>query len=138
MPGPRRSLRAVPDEGFASMLRRKRLADGLTQAELADRLTVRQQTIGLWERGDQQPHPRVLPLLAQYLTLPSVEELVVLLDAEVAIAQEQDEPLDGLDLASRNMETVRAIAEAYAETVKKRPLTDGEAELARLFTAYFS
>jgi transcriptional regulator with XRE-family HTH domain len=82
--GFRQSLRVVPDQHFGSMLRARRFADNITQAELGSRLGVRQQTVGAWERGER-PQARFLPLLADYVGLNGVDELKALLDDEVSI-----------------------------------------------------
>ena len=91
MAGSRQSLRVVPPESFGSRLRRQRLADDLTQAELGKRFGVRQQTIGAWERGER-PQRRFLGQLAEYLGLAE-RELVWLLDRQ-SEWREADEPAD--------------------------------------------
>jgi transcriptional regulator with XRE-family HTH domain len=78
--GSRQSLRLVPLESFGSLLRRRRRADNLTQAELAARLGVRQQTIGAWERGER-PQKRFFNALANYLGVGE-QEVVRRLDSE--------------------------------------------------------
>lgn len=66
--------RAVPDS-FGARLRRIRVAWGLTQGELAERLNTDQQMISLWERGKTQPSRTGAMLLASYLGL-SVEAML--------------------------------------------------------------
>jgi transcriptional regulator with XRE-family HTH domain len=49
-----------------TLLRRHRLAAGLTQTALAKRLKVVPSTVSLWESGNL-PHPEMIPKLARLL-----------------------------------------------------------------------
>jgi transcriptional regulator with XRE-family HTH domain len=51
---------------FVTMLRRHRLAAGLTQTALAKRLKVVPSTVSLWESGTI-PSPEMIPKLARML-----------------------------------------------------------------------
>ena len=61
------------------------------QVDLAVRLGTREQRVGEWERGTQQPHPRQLVALARELQVPPLQLLDV--DAD-------DPPLEALRLAA--------------------------------------
>jgi len=52
---------------FATRLRTLRLAGGWTQQMLADRVGVRQATVSLWEKGENEPQMRPLVKLAEAL-----------------------------------------------------------------------
>jgi transcriptional regulator with XRE-family HTH domain len=56
-------------------LRELRLADGLTQSQLADALGVHKRTVLRWEAGDQDPNLTDLRMLAHYFGV-SVAEMV--------------------------------------------------------------
>jgi len=73
---------------LVSQLRR---AAGQRQIDLADHLGTREQRVGEWERGTQQPHPRQLVALARELQVPPLQLLDV--DAD-------DPPLQALRLAA--------------------------------------
>ena len=49
---------------LGAAIRARRMAAGLTQAELAERLSVSAQTVSHWERGDTTPDITLLPDLA--------------------------------------------------------------------------
>lgn len=68
-----------------------RRAAGQRQVDLASRLGTREQRVGEWERGTQQPHPRQLVALARELQVQPLQLLDV--DAE-------DPPLQALRLAA--------------------------------------
>lgn len=68
-----------------------RRAAGQRQADLAARLGTREQRVGEWERGTQQPHPRQLVALARELQVPPLHLLDVNAD---------DPPLQALRLAA--------------------------------------
>jgi transcriptional regulator with XRE-family HTH domain len=56
-----------------TMLRRHRLAKGLTGAKLAARIGVSPAAVSSWENGRQLPHAAVIPTLARVLGLDPVE-----------------------------------------------------------------
>lgn len=67
-------MNSPPPTTFASLLRRYRLAAGLTQEELAGRAHLSREAIGALERGDRQaPRKVTLDLLAEALELAEPE-----------------------------------------------------------------
>lgn len=68
-----------------------RRAAGQRQVDIAARLGTREQRIGEWERGEQQPHPRQIVALARELQVPPLH----LLDVDP-----DDPPLQALRLAA--------------------------------------
>jgi len=60
-------------ESFMTMLRRLRMANGLTQADLADRLGVVPSTVSFWESGTTIPEPKRIPELAKVLGVSPFE-----------------------------------------------------------------
>ena len=56
---------------------------GLTQTQLAEKLSVRQSSVAFWERGDKPPRGEVLPKLAESLGISS-DELLGLKPIEAA------------------------------------------------------
>ena len=52
----------------ASEIRARRVAMGLTQAELAQRLGTTSNTVARWERGERAPeHPGMLRIMLQHI-----------------------------------------------------------------------
>lgn len=60
--------------------KRKRLAAGLTQSQLAKRMGVSQAAIGNWEAGRDIPSPEFIPRLAKLFKM-SAEEVTYIFDA---------------------------------------------------------
>lgn len=58
---------------------RKRLAAGLTQQELADKLDLSQAAVKKWENGDAKPSPRFFPKLARIFKM-TAEDVTHLFD----------------------------------------------------------
>lgn len=52
------------NEKFSERLKELRKASSLTQAELAKKVSVSQQAVGLWESGKSMPHGDALSKLA--------------------------------------------------------------------------
>lgn len=52
-------------EDFPSRVRELRRRSGMTQAELAKRIRVTQQAVGLWENGKVAPHGETVRKLAR-------------------------------------------------------------------------
>ncbi len=125
MADPDPPLRAVPSpEPFGPLLKRHRRADGLTQAELGDRIGAAQQTIGAWERGER-PQPRYFPKLAEYLSLDERELASLIGEA-------------GDDSADSNDETMRQLAQSFIESQRTGPLPPPQAaDIYRNLTDYF-
>lgn len=116
----RQSLRVVPDESFASKLRAHRFADGLSQAELAARFGVRQQTVGAWERGER-PQGRFLAALAEYVGMPDEHALRALLDADQHVREDtapSAAPLPMDRTTARAVEALAALTESFAERMR--------------------
>jgi transcriptional regulator with XRE-family HTH domain len=136
--GSRQSLRVVPPESWGSRLRRKRLADDLTQAELGERFGVAQQTIGAWERGER-PQSRFFGELASYVGLEGEQELVSLIDSEPVLPTEQSstgkEAPD--DPCRTDAATMRFIARNFVEAQRTGSLQPAEADVYRNLTNYF-
>ena len=62
-------------ESFGQCLRDLRIAQNLTQQELADRMFVSRKTIGNWESGSRLPDTSMLPRLASHLGVQTYELL---------------------------------------------------------------
>src|SRR5579859_583192 len=64
----------APVLSFGSVLRRHRVAAGLSQDELAERAAVSRRSISDMERGvPRRPHPETITLLAEALALSGAE-----------------------------------------------------------------
>lgn len=141
-----RPLRVVNREvsAFGSALRDRRQTDGMTQAELADRFDVRQQTIGAWERGSLKPQRRFFPELAQYLDLSGPDEVRQLLAVEppAGRAPERSEARTvnrGTATADPNWPRVIAdLTDSVSERVRQGPLSRTEVALFRELLEYAS
>ena len=59
---------------FAARLRELRVAAGLSQAEVAKRLDVKQSTVSLWESGERAPSLNQLPAIAYALGVNEAEK----------------------------------------------------------------
>ena len=137
MAGSRHSLRVVPPESFGSRLRAQRQADNLTQAELAPRFGVRQQTLGAWERGER-PQSRFFRDLGNYLGLGE-RELVSLLGSQAEMLTGQDAVGMGEDeSADSDAATVRMLARQFIDDQRTDPLPPEQAaEIYKNFIGYF-
>ncbi|HEY2550347.1 MAG TPA: helix-turn-helix transcriptional regulator [Streptosporangiaceae bacterium] len=64
---------AMPDGAVTKAARRGRLARrqalGMTQEQLAEKLSVERTTVVRWERGETQPLPSIQPRLAKGLKI---------------------------------------------------------------------
>ncbi len=64
----------VPHEKFMHLLRRYRIAKGLTQTALAKRLKLKTpSTVSFWESGASVPSPQLVPKLARILGLSAMD-----------------------------------------------------------------
>lgn len=55
------------------MLKRHRLARGLSLKEIGTRLRVHTSTVGAWETGRNLPRPHLVPKLARILEIDPLE-----------------------------------------------------------------
>lgn len=55
-------------------IKKRRLAAGLTQAELAEKIGVTRSAVALWETGRKYPRGKDIPLIANLLHC-SIDEL---------------------------------------------------------------
>jgi transcriptional regulator with XRE-family HTH domain len=78
MAGEARALEANSDEAFVTLLRRHRIALGMTQTALAAKMGIAPSTVSYWESGRWLPHPRFIPKLARVLGLDALELTKVL------------------------------------------------------------
>lgn len=61
-------------ETFMTLLRRHRLAKGLSQTALAKKLNLKTpSTVSLWESGENVPRPKMIPKLARLLGVDAME-----------------------------------------------------------------
>ncbi|MCL2780097.1 MAG: helix-turn-helix domain-containing protein [Actinomycetia bacterium] len=135
MTGSRQSLHGVAGERFGNLLRRQRLADDLTQAELGERFGVRQQTVGAWERGER-PQSRLVEALAQYVGLEDEHALISLLDAEASDPPAASEsPLRSPPVPDGDV--VKMLAETYASGLLTGSLSADDHMTMRAFIEYF-
>ena len=58
---------------FMTLLRRHRLARGLTQTKLAKTLGVVPSSVSFWESGKSLPSPELIPKLARALGIDAME-----------------------------------------------------------------
>lgn len=60
-------------ENLMTMLRRARLAIGLSQDEFARKVGVTQGTVSAWEAGENLPLPKFFPKIARILGVDPME-----------------------------------------------------------------
>jgi transcriptional regulator with XRE-family HTH domain len=68
-----------------NLLKIKRHALGLTQQQLADKLRVTNGTVSEWERGNNWPHPALIPKLARLFKMKPEEFARELETARLAV-----------------------------------------------------
>ena len=68
-----------------SPFKRKRLAAGLTQQQIADKLKISQAAVKKWDQGEAKPSPRFFPKLAKILGI-TADEAVSLFDPSPSVA----------------------------------------------------
>ena len=56
-----------------TLLRRHRLANGLTQKSLAAKLKITPSCVSFWESGTWKPHASLIPKLAKLLNVDAME-----------------------------------------------------------------
>lgn len=64
-------MTAPPRAPLAELLRDQMRLLGLSQADVAGRVGVRQQTVSKWLTGETQPRVKLLPALAETLSMES-------------------------------------------------------------------
>lgn len=64
---------AASNEDFVTLLRRHRMARGLTQTALAKKLDLSPSAVSLWESGDFMPKASLIPKLARLLGIDPME-----------------------------------------------------------------
>jgi transcriptional regulator with XRE-family HTH domain len=79
-PGKRRKATAVRarNEAFMTLLKRHRLALGLTLKELAAAIGVTPAAVQAWETGRWEPKPKYIPVLAKTLGVTPMEITLIL------------------------------------------------------------
>jgi transcriptional regulator with XRE-family HTH domain len=126
---PSRHLESVPETmRFRELLRRRRLEKGWTQAELAEHLQVRTQTVSGWERG-VAPQRRFYAQLAGFLRKPDELAIEGMLahdktGAEEEPATEHPAPAPRTGLQER-------VVEVILDQLERNPKPS--TELAKLF-----
>ena len=56
-------------------IKKIRMAQGMTQSELAEKLGVSRSTVAMWETGANVPNADKLPSVAKALACKSIDEL---------------------------------------------------------------
>jgi transcriptional regulator with XRE-family HTH domain len=134
--------------GKRQRLAQRRKANGYTQEQFADALTVDRTTVQRWERGEVDPQPHQRPKMAQLLQLTS-RELDELLAADVlpvtpphgwiaSVARTSDDEMDAWELARRvrasdvGTETLTRLERAFDELATAYPVTSPHELLERV------
>jgi transcriptional regulator with XRE-family HTH domain len=86
---------------FPEFVRTQRAARKISQAELADLLGVRPQTIGAWEAG-KKPQVRFHEPLARFLGLPSAADVRALMSHADPADHPIDQAREGSDTTERS------------------------------------
>jgi transcriptional regulator with XRE-family HTH domain len=76
-------------QNFMTLLRRHRLAKGMTQTELARKLKVVPSSVSGWESGEVIPSPGIIPKLARLLGVDAME-LTKVIDPPITAAPGSD------------------------------------------------
>lgn len=107
---------------IAENLVRLRLAKGVSQEKVAQRLSVSNKTISKWENGASAPDLSMLVELSKYYGV-TTDELLGLCEEKKQSAEKGVSAIfDGLDrreLALQAFETMKAFAPAVCETISK-------------------
>ena len=80
-------------EIFSERLKELRKASNLTQAELAKKVSVSQQAVGLWESGKSMPHGEALNKLAVLFSV-TMDDLLGREKCEYSALKERVERLE--------------------------------------------
>lgn len=86
---------------LADLLRDQMRLLGLSQADVAGRVGVRQQTVSKWLTGETQPRVKLLPALADTLALESTDLSMALVPPTVEASPEELSELRVTALARR-------------------------------------
>lgn len=113
---------------FGTQLKRLREAADMTQADLADALRVRPETISKWENGHYPPNPTAIRRLATVFGLDGV----TVTKAVMGTGRLPASPPNGLP--SRPSSAGESAVDALAETVERQAesLEQQQAQLAQL------
>lgn len=117
------------DMSFGELLRERRLARGLTQADLAHSLGVRQQAVGRWEADKDLPRRETIRVIADQLDI-SGEQIAV---AMGYVDEPDDEPDEatvlrlpkGVRLTTKQQAAVSAILDAFLDNLDPNVLASG-------------
>lgn len=107
---------------IAENLVRLRLAKGVSQEKVAQRLSVSNKTISKWENGASAPDLSMLVELSKYYGVTTDELLGLCEDKKQSAEKEISSIFEGLDrreLALQAFETMKALAPAVYETISK-------------------
>lgn len=127
----------MPDRWFA---KEWRLARGMSQSDVAERMGVLKDQVSRWERRERTPDLNVILGLAdaigfepwQLLTDPNDRLIMVRGDEAIDVARLRSLPPDALAVMRMNLELLfRSSADRPAETPHGPPAREG-ATLARL------
>jgi transcriptional regulator with XRE-family HTH domain len=109
--------------GFGELLRHRREAQGLEQAELARLLDVTQQTVSKWETGVTVPRPSRVAALARALELDAGLLHAAAADTDASIAGRAGRahaPPAGIRLERLTQDELVTLLEAAWEELGKR------------------
>lgn len=112
------------DMSFGELLREKRMARDLTQAELAAMLGVQQQAVGRWEKDKDLPRQETIRLIARQLGISGTQLAVALgyIDDEDGSADET--PLNdlrlphGVRLTVKQRQALEAVLDAFLDAME--------------------
>lgn len=99
--------------GLSENIRAARLARGMTQQELADRLDLTPNAVTMWESGRSKPRTAMMPLLAEILGTTTGE----LLGEDAGLRHGVRMPLYGWTHAGEPMEEIAGDDYAYVPPV---------------------
>jgi transcriptional regulator with XRE-family HTH domain len=116
------------DVSFGELLREKRMARDLTQAELAALLGVQQQAVGRWEKDKDLPRQETVRLIARQLNISGTQLAVALGYIDEDDASPDETPLgdlrlpQGVKLTKKQREALEAILDAFLDGVRPEAL----------------
>lgn len=113
---------------FSNIIKTLRKEAGLTQTELAQKLSIKQTTVSCWETGKAKPSPEMLMTLAKLFHVSVDYLLGTEAQSQPAIPSE-DDPLKDIqfalfgthdEISEEMMEDVKAYARFKLEQWKKQ------------------